>query len=62
MPDLQAMLKQSFPSPDSSYSSVPNTSLTLNQEHIVAQMEESSAGCLASTTEHEPVPGQEMVI
>lgn len=29
-----------------------DTSLTLNQEHFVAQMEESIAGYLACTTEH----------
>lgn len=56
MADSQAVLKESFPSLESSYSPFPNTSLTLNQERFVAQMEESVAGSLAGTTERERVP------
>lgn len=41
-----------------------DTSLTLNQEHFVAQMEESIAGYLACTTEHWVCagPGNDYVI
>lgn len=56
MADSQTVLKESFPSLDSSYSPVRNSSLTLNQEHFVAQMALCIAGSLAGTTEHGPVP------
>lgn len=56
---IYGWLSGSFPSLDSSYSPVPNTSLTLNQERFVAQMEESIAAALAGTTEQEHVPVHE---